>query len=196
MFYSKKIVYSLMMLVILSMLLFSTVAFSSTDEGSDVAGSYSSNDEQDVYQTRLSILLPQAFYDWYDENYASKSTQKALYLALGGNGGWAVGSATGYSTLATAKSYALTKCNEARATYNISESCELYAENNNVVYLNDLTNTTVTTPTLSSSLEINIPTIIYQSIFGSTMDLWLILEYSHSSNGEFFWKLKSFGENN
>jgi len=48
--------------------------------------------------------------------------------------------------------------------------------------------------TVNSNLDISIPLINYQTLFG-TQNIWVNLDYSHENNGDYFWKLGSFGEN-
>ena len=194
---SIKIIFSSLLIPVISLMLTSTIAFSSPYEGYASAGSSG----EGIYQTRLSIQLPDAFYTWH-EGYAAKPVQKAAYLALGANNAWAAGRGYGYSTLSAAKASALEACNETRAKYSISDECLLYAENGSVVYLNDVTTPTPTptptpstSPTLSPSFQIYIPSVLYSSPISGSADLWLRLDYSHETGGVFYWKLNSVGAN-
>lgn len=48
--------------------------------------------------------------------------------------------------------------------------------------------------TVSSNLDISIPSITYLNSLGRK-NIWVDFEFSHEENGEFYWKLKKYGEN-
>lgn len=203
MFISKKVFFTLFIAVSLSLMLTNRLAFASPIEGYSFAGGSGYSVDQRAYQTRLSVYFPPAFEAWI-EQYDSRPTQKAVYLALGVDDGWAAGMAYGRSTLSEAKSRALQICNDSRAQYSISDTCKLYAENSSIVYLNDYNPVAQPFPeptssssnaTISPNLEIYIPRILYQDPFSGTINLWLRFEFSHESNGQYYWILKSAGGN-
>ncbi len=51
------------------------------------------------------------------------------------------------------------------------------------------------TGTVSSNLDIYMPSLNYQTLFG-TQNIWVDFKYSHEENGKLYWSLKDYGENN
>ncbi len=48
--------------------------------------------------------------------------------------------------------------------------------------------------TVSSNLDIHMPSLDYQTLFG-TQNIWVDFEYSHEENGKLYWSLKDYGAN-
>ena len=107
----KKLVFTMSMAVIISLMLTNTVVFSSPDG------------------IRASADLPESFYTWYAD-YASKPNNKSTYVSYDGFGAYAAGMAWGHPTLSGAKTAALNSCNQSRMQIGVVDTCKVYSENN------------------------------------------------------------------
>jgi len=77
--------------------------------------------------------VPYPIEDFYRTTYPSKPDHKAFVLATGASG-YASGYSYGYSDAKEAIASAMRVCNERKATYNVNETCRLYAVDDIVVW--------------------------------------------------------------
>jgi tetratricopeptide (TPR) repeat protein len=77
--------------------------------------------------------VPYPIEDFYRTTYPSKPDHKAFALATGASG-YASGYSYGYSDAKEAIDSAMRVCNERKATYNVNETCHLYAVDDIVVW--------------------------------------------------------------
>ncbi len=83
--------------------------------------------------TSAPSSVPYPIEDFYKTNYPSKPDHKAFALATGASG-YASGYSYGYSVAKEAIASAMRVCNERKATYNVNETCRLYAVDHIVVW--------------------------------------------------------------
>ncbi len=54
---------------------------------------------------------------------------------------------------------------------------------------------TASAATLDSNLNMHIPSLVYQPLFGNSINLWTDLQFSPATDGSLIWKLSNYGVN-